>query len=137
MEISQKGAAHQLQITTSARVCFRKILQRDFQCCSLKQIPFVLNLPAILLVFYGIGIWLQTRIRPDAWCVRLRGCPPPCGLLLDAASPHTPSAKASEKVDARRLIAHHVSRSWSAVLLQRSGIKEEKLALGQHGGQPR
>jgi hypothetical protein len=29
----EKGAAHQLQMTTQARVCFRKILQRDFLTC--------------------------------------------------------------------------------------------------------
>jgi hypothetical protein len=29
------------------------------------------------------------------------------------------------------------SWSWQVMLLQRSGIKEEGLALGQHGGQPR
>jgi hypothetical protein len=53
----------------------------NFQCCSLKQIPFVLNLPAILFVFYGMGIWGQTCVRPGVWCVRLRGCPPAFGLL--------------------------------------------------------
>jgi hypothetical protein len=31
----------------------------------------------------------------------------------------------------------HVCRVWLAVLLQRSGIKEESSALGRHGGQPR
>jgi hypothetical protein len=29
----EKGAAHQLQMATQARVCFRKILQRDFLTC--------------------------------------------------------------------------------------------------------
>jgi hypothetical protein len=29
----EKGAASQLQMTTQARVCFRKILQRDFLTC--------------------------------------------------------------------------------------------------------
>jgi hypothetical protein len=46
-------------------------------------------------------------------------------------------ARALNMVDVRPLNAHHVVRIRSAVLLQRSGIKEELLALGQHGGQPR
>jgi hypothetical protein len=29
----EKGAAHQLMMTTFCRVCFRKILQRDFLTC--------------------------------------------------------------------------------------------------------
>jgi hypothetical protein len=32
-EISEKGAAHQLQMTTHWRVCFRRNLQRDFLTC--------------------------------------------------------------------------------------------------------
>ncbi len=35
------------------------------------------------------------------------------------------------------LNTRHASKTRQVVLLQRSGIKEEELALGQHGGQPR
>ena len=35
------------------------------------------------------------------------------------------------------LNTRHASKTWQVVLLQLSGIKEEELALGQHGGQPR
>ena len=84
-----------------------------------------------------MAIWLQTCVRRGAGCVRLRGCPPPFGLLLDAAVPYTPSATAVNMVGSNGLNTRHASKSWQVVLLQRSGIKEEELAQGQHGGQPR
>jgi hypothetical protein len=39
-------------------------------------------------------------------------------------------------VGRQRLNTRHIYQSWPAVLLQRSGIKEELAALGRHGGQP-
>jgi hypothetical protein len=73
-------------------------------------------------------VYTATRLSPVAAYGRL--------LLLDAAAPYTLSARASTKVDVRPLIAHHFTRAGRRCI-QRSGIKEESLAIGQHGGQPR
>jgi hypothetical protein len=67
---------------------------------------------AILFVFYGMGIAHQGLCTP--WrlvCTATRLSPVPASgrrLLLDAATPYTPSARASDKVGARRLIAHQL-----------------------------
>jgi hypothetical protein len=52
--------------------------------------------------FAQVGRRLRQRRRPvhvcarsGTWCAQLRGCPPPFGLLLDAAALCTPSARAA------------------------------------------
>jgi hypothetical protein len=72
--------------------------------------------------------------RPDAWRGRLRGCPPPFGLLLDAAAPSTPSARAAYW-DGWGYSGGPPSTSQEQVddVLSAAAYKEAA-ALGRHGG---
>jgi hypothetical protein len=96
------------------------------------------SLPVHALAPVLCSPWPQPCARSGAWRGRLRGCPPPFGLLLDAATPSTPSARAASRDGwGTAVVRPPLRESRLAVLLQRSGIKEEAAALGRNGGQPR